>query len=156
MAVIAAIFCPWPIRHFASDGNHRSIGVNPVHPQQRFDNEPFFRAHPVQSPTWVVMGQLQSDQLQAGQVRALDPSSKPQLRFLFSGLLTLLVLSALTYGRLPGGLVMLNWPLHGNDWHWGWSGASLTIPGKSQSWLLRCNSTACALLRPCVMPVMAG
>jgi hypothetical protein len=20
---------------------------------------------------------------------------------------------------LPGGLVMLNWPLHGNDWHWG-------------------------------------
>ena len=23
----------------------------------------------------------------------------------------------LTYGRLPGGLVMLNWPLQGNDWH---------------------------------------
>ncbi|MEB3158955.1 MAG: FAD-dependent oxidoreductase, partial [Synechococcus sp.] len=25
----------------------------------------------------------------------------------------------LTYGRLPGGLVMLNWPLNGNDWHQG-------------------------------------
>lgn len=25
----------------------------------------------------------------------------------------------LTYGRLPGGLVMLNWPLGGNDWHHG-------------------------------------
>jgi len=25
----------------------------------------------------------------------------------------------LTYGRLPGGLVMLNWPLQGNDWHQG-------------------------------------
>jgi hypothetical protein len=24
-----------------------------------------------------------------------------------------------TYGRLPGGLVMLNWPLKGNDWHNG-------------------------------------
>ena len=25
----------------------------------------------------------------------------------------------ITYGRLPGDLVMLNWPLHGNDWHHG-------------------------------------
>ena len=25
----------------------------------------------------------------------------------------------ITYGRLPGGLVMLNWPLDGNDWHRG-------------------------------------
>jgi hypothetical protein len=25
----------------------------------------------------------------------------------------------ITYGRLPGDLVMLNWPLHGNDWHGG-------------------------------------
>jgi hypothetical protein len=25
----------------------------------------------------------------------------------------------INYGRLPGGLVMLNWPLHGNDWHQG-------------------------------------
>ena len=36
-----------------------------------------------------------------------------------SGLLTLGLERTLTYGRLPGGLVMLNWPLHGNDWHWG-------------------------------------
>ena len=25
----------------------------------------------------------------------------------------------LSYGRLPRGLVMLNWPLQGNDWHGG-------------------------------------
>jgi hypothetical protein len=29
----------------------------------------------------------------------------------------------LTYGRLPGGLVMLNWPLQGNDWHLGLAAA---------------------------------
>ena len=88
--------------------------------QQRLDNEPFFRAHPVQSPTWVVMGQLQGDQLQAGQVRVLDPSNKPQLPVPFERATDAFGLErTLTYGRLPGGLVMLNWPLHGNDWHWG-------------------------------------
>ena len=75
-------------------------------------SDPFFRAQPVQSPTWVVMGQL-ADGPGPGPRRA--PLPPP-----FSGACESFGLEAtLTYGRLPGGLVMLNWPLQGNDWHAG-------------------------------------
>jgi hypothetical protein len=82
--------------------------------QQRLERESFFREQPLQSPTWVVMGQLQSDQL------AADPAGNPLLPQPFEQACEAFGLErTLTYGRLPGGLVMLNWPLHGNDWHWG-------------------------------------
>jgi hypothetical protein len=82
--------------------------------QQRLERESFFREQPLQSPTWVVMGQLQSDQL------ADDPAGNPLLPQPFEQACEAFGLErTLTYGRLPGGLVMLNWPLHGNDWHWG-------------------------------------
>jgi hypothetical protein len=72
--------------------------------------EPFFRRQPVQSPTWVVMGQLAPS---AGPDQPLQPLPPP-----FSEATARFGLRhTLTYGRLPGGLVMLNWPLHGNDWH---------------------------------------
>ena len=88
--------------------------------QQRLDTEPFFREQPVQSPTWVVMGQLRSDRLTADPARGIDPEGKPQLPAPFEQACAAFGLErTLTYGRLPGGLVMLNWPLHGNDWHWG-------------------------------------
>jgi hypothetical protein len=81
--------------------------------QSRLESEPFFREHPVQSPTWVVMGQLQSEHIPDG----VGPA---QLAEPFAQALNAFGLEqTLTYGRLPGGLVMLNWPLHGNDWHWG-------------------------------------
>jgi len=88
--------------------------------QERLNTEAFFRQQPVQSPTWVVMGQLQSDRLEADPARGIDPAGKPLLPAPFERACEAFGLErTLTYGRLPGGLVMLNWPLQGNDWHWG-------------------------------------
>ncbi len=81
--------------------------------QQRLDQEPFFRRQPVQSPTWVVMGQLAAAAPPPDLVAAAPPPP-------FEGATESFGLEkTLTYGRLPGGLVMLNWPLQGNDWHDG-------------------------------------
>ncbi|SBO42297.1 FAD-dependent oxidoreductase [Cyanobium sp. NIES-981] len=74
--------------------------------------EPFFSSQPVQSPTWVVMGQLRGD--------APGPDPGQALPEPFAGATSRFGLErTITYGRLPGGLVMLNWPLEGNDWHHG-------------------------------------
>jgi hypothetical protein len=81
--------------------------------REALDRDPFFRNQPVQSPTWVVMGQLAEGPMPP---RPIPPSLPPP----FDGACERFGLEAtLTYGRLPGGLVMLNWPLHGNDWHHG-------------------------------------
>jgi len=65
--------------------------------QARLSSEAFFLEQPVQSPTWVVLGQWQGPW-----DHQLAPASLAR---------------CLSYGRLPGDLVMLNWPLNGNDWH---------------------------------------
>jgi len=82
--------------------------------QSRLDREPFFQDQPIQSPTWVWLGQL-------GDGAAPEvPKDPPLPQGPFAGSCTAFGLErTLTYGRLPGGLVMLNWPLHGNDWHGG-------------------------------------
>lgn len=82
--------------------------------QSRLDSEPFFQDQPIQSPTWVWLGQLGEGAAPEG------PRDPPQPQGPFAGSCTAFGLErTLTYGRLPGGLVMLNWPLHGNDWHGG-------------------------------------
>jgi len=79
-------------------------------PLRDLEREPFFQQQPVQSPTWVAIGQL-------------DPGRRPPtlpapLPAPFSRASDAFGLErTITYGRLPDGLVMLNWPLHGNDWH---------------------------------------
>jgi hypothetical protein len=86
-------------------------------PQARLDQDSFFAEHPLQSPTWVVMGQLADGAHAATMPRpqAAGPSPLPlpfeQADQAFG------LERTISYGRLPGGLVMLNWPLHGNDWH---------------------------------------
>jgi hypothetical protein len=89
--------------------------------EERLQSEGFFREQPVQSPTWVVMGQLQSDQLLADPATGMDPNSTSMLMpEPFDQACAAFGLErTISYGRLPGGLVMLNWPLHGNDWHRG-------------------------------------
>ncbi len=88
--------------------------------QQRLSTETFFRDHPVQSPTWVVMGQLDQDRFRADRARGHGPISQPSLRPPFENACETFGLErTITYGRLPSGLVMINWPLQGNDWHWG-------------------------------------
>ncbi len=82
--------------------------------RQRLDTEPFFRQQPLQSPTWVVLGQLAAPEAPPELATAPAPPAP------FAGATEAFGLErTLTYGRLPGGLVMLNWPLHGNDWHHG-------------------------------------
>lgn len=86
-------------------------------PQADLEREPFFARQPVQSPTWVVMAQLQEgDALaqsgnSAGAIRPAEPFGSATAQFGLE--------KTLTYGRLPGGVLMLNWPLFGNDWHHG-------------------------------------
>ena len=88
--------------------------------EQRLKTEDFFRDQPVQSPTWVVMGQLQSDRLEPNADSTNDSDDQPGLPAPFERACEAFGLQrTITYGRLPGGQVMLNWPLHGNDWHRG-------------------------------------
>jgi hypothetical protein len=76
----------------------------------QLEHDRFHREQPIQSPTWVVMGQLADGACPEQPVVPLEPP--------FQSCLNPFGLErTLTYGRLPGGLVMLNWPLHGNDWH---------------------------------------
>jgi hypothetical protein len=66
------------------------------------------------------MGQLQSNRLPADPARGIDPEGRPRLPAPFEQACQTFGLErTISYGRLPGGLVMLNWPLQGNDWHWG-------------------------------------
>jgi hypothetical protein len=89
-------------------------------PQATLARDDFFSRQPVQSPTWVVMAQLQDlDPLAhppPSRPSSIDappaaPFTEATQRFGLE--------RTLTYGRLPGGVVMLNWPLAGNDWHKG-------------------------------------
>ena len=80
--------------------------------RSRLENETFFQRQPVQSPTWVVMGQLHGELAQQ-HLNAI-PRAPFQCSTANFGLE-----KTVTYGRLPGGLVMVNWPLKGNDWHNG-------------------------------------
>ena len=82
--------------------------------QQRLASETFFRDHPVQSPTWVVMGQLQGERLGHHFAKECDPALPAPFE---QACQSFGLERTITYGRLPGGLVMLNWPLHGNEWH---------------------------------------
>jgi hypothetical protein len=86
-------------------------------PQQRLEQEDFFREQPLQSPTWVVIGQLHGAAPRSG---AAGSEASPSLPEPFGAAAACYGLErTLTYGRLPGDLVMLNWPLQGNDWHAG-------------------------------------
>ena len=81
-------------------------------PLADLESNSFFSEQPVQSPTWVVMGQLNGNGPVVGRSDHLAPP--------FDAALNAFGLErTITYGRLPGDLVMLNWPLDGNDWHHG-------------------------------------
>lgn len=88
----------------------------------RLENEPFFQQQPVQSPTWVVMGQLGAGEAPNNARPLAAPFERATEDFGLG--------RTLTYGRLPGGLVMLNWPLHGNDWHGALGRAFSGDPGQ--------------------------
>jgi len=85
------------------------------------EREPFFERQPVQSPTWVAIARLNEATAQPPPP-GLEPGRPPSppLPAPFTEACSSFGLErTLRYGRLPGGAVMLNWPLHGNDWHEG-------------------------------------
>lgn len=95
----------------------------PSAPRQKdLEHDLFFRRQPVQSPTWVVMGQLDPR-------RSLPETPEPLAPPFEQAAAAFGLERTITYGRLPGGLVMLNWPLHGNDWHEGLDRAYSGDPG---------------------------
>lgn len=82
-------------------------------------SEAFFQRQPVQSPTWVAIARLEED-VASPPAHGMEPGPPPSppLPAPFTEACTRFGLArTLRYGRLPGGAVMLNWPLHGNDWH---------------------------------------
>ena len=87
----------------------------------RLREDPWFRQQPVQSPTWVVLGQLDANTV----VQQHQPLPQP-----FTGAPNGHGLERLLrYGQLPDQLVMLNWPQQGNDFH---DNLERAIAGKKQ------------------------
>ncbi|MEC4983223.1 MAG: FAD-dependent oxidoreductase [Oscillatoria sp. PMC 1068.18] len=75
-------------------------------------NELTFR-YPVQAPTWVVLMQDYGENAQA----PLVPTFLQDNPEMFAGAWENYgAQKFLTYGRLPKDLLMLNWPIHGNDY----------------------------------------
>ena len=72
--------------------------------QSRLESDAFFEQQPIQSPTWVVMGQLH------GELATQRAAGIPRFPFDRSTA-SFGLKKTITYGRLPSGLVMLNWPL---------------------------------------------
>jgi hypothetical protein len=79
---------------------------------ERIASDPFFQRQPLQSPTWVAIGRLETE-------RACPDAGLPLPEPFSQATASFGLERTLTYGRLPGNRVMLNWPLHGNDWHHG-------------------------------------
>jgi hypothetical protein len=90
--------------------------------------DPFFRSQLVQSPTWVAMARFDAE-------RPLPPCSG-DLPHPFAGAISRYGLErTLNYGRLPGDLLMLNWPIVGNDWHLDLPGLFGGTPGQQREHL---------------------
>ena len=95
---------------------------------QALFNDPFFTNQPVQSPTWVAMAQRDTR-------RPLEPGSD-DLKPPFAGAIRRFGLErTLSYGRLPGDLLMLNWPIDGNDWHLDLAGLFAGTPQQQRDYL---------------------
>ncbi|MBM5815663.1 MAG: FAD-dependent oxidoreductase [Cyanobacteria bacterium K_Offshore_surface_m2_239] len=97
-------------------------------PRAALESDPFFQRQRVQSPTWVAMAQLAASGEGPGVAPGAtalsgtpgDSGGEPTPAAPFAEATRRFGLErTLTYGRLPGGLLMLNWPLAGNDWHEG-------------------------------------
>jgi len=69
--------------------------------------------YPVQAPTWVVILKDFGTHGNAPEISAPPHDSPEQFASAWEGYG---VEQFLNYGRLPGGLLMINWPLHGNDY----------------------------------------
>ncbi|MEB3243112.1 MAG: FAD-dependent oxidoreductase [Cyanobacteriota bacterium] len=82
------------------------------------EGDPFFARQLVQSPTWVAMAQLEGPDPAPPGGFSPAPGAPPAAPFT-EATRRFGLERTLTYGRLPGGAVMLNWPLAGNDWHDG-------------------------------------
>ncbi len=95
-----------------------------------FNNE-FTRRYPVQAPTWVVILKDFGADTDAPEIPT-PPNYAPEQ---FVGAWEDYGAEQfLNYGRLPGGLFMINWPVRGNDYGEG-VGRLVESPGKRQQFL---------------------
>ncbi len=78
--------------------------------------EPWMEAYPIQAPTWVVLMQDFGEVI----APAIPPLVNPRLEEDFNKFTKAWeqhgAEAFLNYGRLPGGLIMINWPIAGNDY----------------------------------------
>jgi len=92
-------------------------------------DDPFFINRPIQSPTWVLIGQLTGAPPPS---MPLAPMPEP-----FAASLDRFSLErTLNYGRLPDGMAMINWPLQGNDWGDGLERGFSGDPGQERELFL--------------------
>jgi hypothetical protein len=108
----------WDLRS-AQGGSANSLGIATM-ARSHFDEpsapvypNPLTRQYPVQSPTWVVILQDFGTAEVAPEI-PIPPNYAPeQFVGAWDGYGAELFMN---YGRLPGGLFMINWPIHGNDY----------------------------------------
>ncbi len=78
--------------------------------------EPWMAAYPIQAPTWVVIMQDFGEEI----APEIPPLANPRLEKDFDQFTKAWeqhgAEAFLNYGRLPGGLIMINWPIAGNDY----------------------------------------
>jgi hypothetical protein len=89
------------------------------------------RRYPVQAPTWVVILKDFGTAGNAPEIPAPPNYAPEQFEGAWEGYGAKLFMN---YGRLPGGLFMINWPLHGNDYGEG-VGRLVESPDKRQQFL---------------------
>ena len=87
--------------------------------------------YPVQAPTWVVILKDFGNAADAPEIPAPPHDTPEQFAGAWKGYGAE---QFLNYGRLPGGLFMINWPLHGNDYGEG-VGRLVESQGKRQQFL---------------------
>jgi hypothetical protein len=87
--------------------------------------------YPVQAPTWVVILKDFGNAADAPEIPAPPHDTPEQFAGAWEGYGAE---QFLNYGRLPGGLFMINWPLHGNDYGEG-VGRLVESQGKRQQFL---------------------
>lgn len=97
----------------------------PVSPNQ------FTRAYPVQAPTWVVILKDFATAENAPEIPPPPHYTPEAFRGAWDGYGAPMFMN---YGRLPGGLFMINWPIRGNDYGEG-VGRLVQSPEKQQQFL---------------------
>ena len=118
----------WELRAAQGGSASRSHFGEPSAP---ISFNPLTQQYPVQSPTWVVILKDFGTAEVAPEIPIPPHYAPEQFAGAWDGYGAELFMN---YGRLPGGLFMINWPLHGNDYGQG-VGRLVESPEQRQQFL---------------------